>query len=165
MPDDLKEKAFIIDIDGTAIDVSARAAEALKEAGTTNREFWEIMFDPEMLKLDTPIPGVKECLQELAKKGKIFYVSGRRTTVQQVTEDQIKDFGYPKGTVILRKKGVKTKDFKIETINRLKTSYNVVCGIGDTPDDMEVYTETDIAEKVLVISNAPWGDCPCRKGD
>jgi predicted secreted acid phosphatase len=159
------EKAFIIDIDGTAIDVSARAAEALKEAGTTNREFWDIMFDPEMLKLDTPIPGVKECLQELAKKGKIFYVSGRRTTVQKVTEDQIKDFGYPEGIVILRKKGVKTKNFKIETIKRLKTSYNVVCGVGDSPEDIEAYTETDIPEKVLVISNIPWVDCPCRKGD
>jgi predicted secreted acid phosphatase len=159
------EKAFIIDIDGTVIDVSARAAEALKEAGTTNREFWEIMFDPEMIKLDTPIPGVKECLQELAKKGKIFYVSGRRSTVQEVTEDQIKEFGYPEGSVILRKKGVKTRDFKKETIERLKKSYDVVCGVGDSPEDIEVYTETDIPEKVLVSSNLPWGDCPCRKGD
>lgn len=159
------EKAFIIDIDGTVIDTSARAAEALRQAGTTNKEFWDIMFEPELMKLDTPIPGVKECLQELAKKGKIFYVSGRRTSIQKETEDQIKDFGYPEGKVILRKKGVKNKIFKIEAIKQLKTKYDVVCGVGDTPDDMEAYTETDIAEKVFVISNLPWGDCPCQKGD
>lgn len=159
------ERAFIIDIDGTIIDTSARAAIALQEAGATNREFWDIMFDPELVKLDTPILGVKECLQELAKQGKIIYLSGRRNNIQEATTKQLKEFGYPEGQVILRKKGVKTKIFKVETIKNLKTKYNVVCGVGDSPEDIEAYTETDIPDKVFVISNAPWDDCPCRKVD
>jgi predicted secreted acid phosphatase len=157
------EKAFIIDIDGTVIDTSARAAEALRQAGTTNREFWDIMFDPFLAHLDTPIPGVKECLQELAKEGHIIYLSGRRTNLQEATVKQLKDFGYPEGDVILRKKGIKNKVFKAETIKQLQTRYDVVCGVGDNPDDIEAYTETNIPLKVLVESNTPWRDCPCRR--
>jgi len=157
----MKRNAIIVDVDGTIADTSMRSALALYRQIIKGEHFWDALFDPEKISMDTPIPGSKECLKELAKRGRLIYLTGRRSTTRKETEAWLKEHEYPEGLLIMREKGMKTEEFKPIEIEKLKEHYNIVCGVGDSQSDIEAYEETGIPEKVLVGTNKEWDNCPC----
>jgi len=156
-------KAIIVDIDGTIANTSERLKIAEDRVANEKVNFFDAFLDSKLLHLDTPVPGSKECIRDLAKDATIIYLSGRRVDGTAETEKWLALHGYPKGKVILRRKGIATKPFKIEAIRSLKSQgYDVVCGIGNKEDDIEAYKEASVPG-VLVETEAAWLECPCKE--
>jgi phosphoglycolate phosphatase-like HAD superfamily hydrolase len=110
----------------------------------------------------TPIPGARECLEELAKDATIFYVSGRQEFDRDMTERQLKEGNFPRGTLYLRHLPT-ILDSKVDVIKKIqRKGYEVVCGIGDSATDIEAYEKTGI-KAIEVSSNSPWRECPCKE--
>jgi len=157
-----KPKVIVVDIDGTIMNVSKRWNMAKQVAKPPSRKFWDVFMNPNLLKYDEPIAKTADALQTIKKMGfDIVYLSGRRSTLREQTEKQLKQHGFPRGTIILRKKGKATEPFKIGVITRLKQTNNVGVYIGDEADDVYVGKEAKV-HTVRVKQNQPW-DVIARK--
>lgn len=152
-------KTIIIDIDGTIADVEARLSKAIEVTGKKGgNKFWDAFLGPEFMELDTPIPGARDQVKRWFDKGyKLVYLSGRRDTSRNATERWLNVYGFPPGEVILRPKGVRTKGYKIEKIAQIKRRGDyIICALGDSDDDIEIYNQFKIPRVEKVERNQPW---------
>lgn len=74
----MKQKAVIIDLDGTLVDNHARVDNIVKEHGLPAR--WDSVFK-DTDKLDMPAPWCMEIVKSMSKSGyKIIFLTGRSAT-------------------------------------------------------------------------------------
>ena len=150
------ERAVIVDLDGTIFDSRVRWKKASEKATPPSPAFWEYFMSDDFIKYDTPIKNSAKVLNYIKECGfKIIYLSGRRDEVKLDTEIAIEKYGFPEGEIILRKKGLKTEDFKIRELRRLKSEYNVAMMIGDSDSDKYVAMQTQ-THFVRVLQNDVW---------
>ena len=150
------QKVVIVDIDGTLFDTRIRWRKANEIAKPPSPAFWEAFMSDDFIKHDTPLRSSAKVLNFLVKSGyKIIYLSGRRDEVLLDTEIALEQGGFPEGEIFLRRKGLKTEDFKIREMRRLNMEYNVVMSIGDSDSDEYVAHEVAIPF-VWVLQNSEW---------
>ena len=152
---------MVVDVDGTVVNNSKRLAYALSKAPMGSGDFWRIFLSGKLFHMDEPLPRARECLVEKAKEARIVYLSGRRTGTEGDTRHWLERHGYPEGEVIHRRSG-KTLDFKTGKVKELKQRYDVVCAIGDSPEDIAAYQAAGVENVALVITNIDWVSCPCE---
>jgi acid phosphatase class B len=157
------DKAIIVDIDGTVVDTSERLAYVLSKAPLGSHDFYRIFLSGQLFHMDKPLPKARECLLEMAKTNHIIYLSGRRAGTEEDTRKQLESGGFPKGDIHLRRSG-KTLDFKTEKVRELAKSFDIVCAIGDTSEDIVAYQAAGVKDTRLVLTNMDWLDCPCEGG-
>jgi predicted secreted acid phosphatase len=157
------EKAVVVDVDGTVMDNSKRLAYVLSKAPMGSPDFWRIFLSGSLFHMDEPLPKARECLLEMAKTNHIIYLSGRRVGTEEDTRKQLESGGLPKGDIHLRRSG-KTLDFKTEKMRELAKKFDIVCAIGDRPDDIVAYQAAGVKDTRLVLTNMDWLDCPCEGG-
>jgi phosphoglycolate phosphatase-like HAD superfamily hydrolase len=155
------DKAIIVDIDGTVVDTSERLAYVLSKAPLGSHDFYRIFLSGQLFHMDKPLPRARECLLEMAKTNHIIYLSGRRAGTEEETRKQLESGGFPKGDIHLRRSG-KTLDFKTEKVRELAKKFDIVCAIGDTPEDIVAYQAAGVKDTRLVLTNMDWIDCPCE---
>lgn len=150
------DKVIIVDIDGTLFDTRIRWKKATEIAKPPSPAFWEAFMSDDFIRHDTPLRSSAKVLEFLVKSGyKIIYLSGRRDEVLIDTEIALERGGFPDGEIILRRKGLRTEDFKIREMRRLNMEYNVVMSIGDSDSDKYVAHEVAIPF-VWVLQNSEW---------
>lgn len=135
----------VIDIDGTLFNVNERFNHAKKVAKHPSPQFWDAFMNPKLVKLDKPIARTADRLKELKKAGHtIIYLSGRRENLMNETNNLLKKYGFPKGKVILRKKGKDTTDMKVDVINSLKLKGDIKVYVGDELRDKKISELTNV---------------------
>ena len=153
-----KKRALVVDIDRTIADTGERGDMATAKAGYGSAKWWELFFDPELAKIDTPIGDSAAVLTELATKYHlvIVYLSGRRDNMLAATKAWLCRHGYPHGVVILRPLDMKTLDFKREQARRLTDKYNVVAVIDDEPANLGVFYRAGVDFGVRAVGEKTW---------
>ena len=73
-----------------------------------------------------------------------MYLSGRRDTSLQQTQQWLTQNNFPLGMVILRPKGVRTLKFKTDQLKKLKDRYTIQAHIGDSEDDSYASDATNV---------------------
>ena len=155
------ERAIIVDVDGTVVNNSKRLAYAQSRAPMGSSDFWRIFLSGKLFHMDEPLPMARDCLLEKAKLVRIVYLSGRRTGTEEDTRHWLEKHGYPAGEVICRRGGA-TLPFKTEKVKELRQRYDVVCAIGDSPEDAEAYRLAGVDNIAMVDTNRDWTECPCE---
>ncbi|MBN2054130.1 hypothetical protein JW905_04370 [bacterium] len=149
-----KTPACIIDIDGTVADETRRRETATDAKGSLD---WQQYFLPDRIAWDQPIPGAKQVLDEFVHRGiSIIYLSSREDTLQQATENWLKEHGFPSGQVLLRPRYGKTLEFKVERVSALRSRFDILFGIGDRESDKSAYEMAGVRALLL--------DSPTREG-
>jgi len=95
------KEVVVSDIDDTIIDSRDRELNACRNSKNT-AEWWAQYNNPANFKLDHPINSMWELLQKYAEEGKqIIYLSYRPEGLRGVTQQQLIDFEFPPGELIL----------------------------------------------------------------
>jgi len=161
------KKAIIVDIDGTICDSRARMSESIREilgkyippekvqytveANVSNvtkeekRRIWKVFLSSRYISYDKPIPYSQELMKYFSSRGySIFYLSSRPISMFDETMQWLKEYGYPEGTLILRRGFEKDITFKEKEVHQITIYYQVDYGLGDTPNDIIVYNKFEI---------------------
>lgn len=156
-----KQLVFLSDIDGSILDTSARSK--LAKAALN---FDKVFHNADNLHLDVPVHGAKACLQRIAKKYDIVYLTGRRNTLKEATREQLAQHGFPPGEIITRSghnrlsRDVHSGNFKLEAAEMLaRKGVRAVCGAGDNAGDIEAVE----ALGGYGVALDPKQEYPCRR--
>lgn len=132
-------EVVVSDIDDTIIDSRDRELNACRNSKTT-LEWWAIYNNPANFELDYPINSMWELLRQYHKEGKeIIYLSYRPEGLRKVTQQQLTDFEFPPGELILcptddylHKSPV---DYKLEELGILKRrGMKIIRVLEDNPE-------------------------------
>ena len=150
------KKAIICDVDGTIANTDRRAQQAMSVSTFKSAAWWDAFFQSEWVKLDRPIGFSQVVLNAYVDAGySIIYLSGRRNTLKKATSQWLLRWGYPKGHLILRPKGIKTKKFKkgIVKIVRQK-GFDVESAFDNDNGMVKMFKEQKIPEVVQIKTNS-----------
>lgn len=89
----------VIDIDTTIADCDHRAVHLVKDStGRIPQPCWDNFLDPDLMKLDTPVPHAREVIDAMRKRWyQIVFLTGRNERFQDVTEQWLRThMGYCK---------------------------------------------------------------------
>lgn len=148
--------AIIVDLDGTVADTKERAKVASTKENYPSRKWWDVFFDPLLVRLDTPMGDSAKVLQEMSNKYTVIYLTGRRVNMKSATLEWLYKNGYPVGELILRPIGVKSVDFKSMALNELKGRYQLVYAFDDDDDNLRMFKEFGIPNIVKVTGPETW---------
>ena len=118
-------------------------------------KFWSLFLSNNYLEADAPIEGSSEALTRIVLDNiPILYLTGRHhsksMSMRQGTLDWLKENNFPLPTedgVFLKMKpafGMDDKSFKINFLKKETTSLKSGIGIGDLPDDVDVYARSGL---------------------
>ena len=152
-----RKRLVIVDIDGTILDTSERWNQALEVALPPSAKFWDAYMDSSKVKLDKPIPNTAVFLNMLKqdRNVEIVYLSGRRTSLMKETKRLMEKEGFPQGKIILRKKGLHTKEFKFDEMKELQKDNDVLAYVTDEFSEFPVAESLDI-KAIKVGRNKKW---------
>ncbi len=133
-----REKACIVDVDGTLIDSERR----FRLAQRGNMIDWELALDPKIImKFDRPMPRrVIDQIVSLCREAEcqIVVVTGRPERLREVTIMQLERIGLREGEYILvmRENGDYRReiDYKISRLMQLSRMYDIAVVIDDNLD-------------------------------
>lgn len=92
---------YLIDLDGTCADNSHRRGIV-----ETDMPDWDAFLAPDLVAKDLPIESARDAIRRIeAHYGRIFYLTGRRDTLRDVTQDWIADHGFSCPEAILMREG------------------------------------------------------------
>jgi predicted secreted acid phosphatase len=132
-----KPKAVIWDLDGTLSDDRARAHYVEVEQG--RKRDWHSYFDA--MDEDQPIAASIEILHALRHYGvRIIYLTGRPEYTRPKTEAWLKANGLEQyDLLVMRPEGERRHagEFKVDEIERLCSTYEIVCAFEDRIDVAE----------------------------
>lgn len=126
-----------VDIDGTIANISARMALA----GSTHKEgstkYWDMALCGSLYHLDEPLLAARDALLDYVSSADvgIAYLSGRRSGTEHQTRAWLLEHGFPSGNVVHRRKGVRSKLFKCESLRAMRKKVWVECHVGDRLED------------------------------
>jgi hypothetical protein len=120
-------KAILVFIDGTICDRSSQLHLA------DSPEF----YGRAAILKGVPVPGSVRCLQELAQKYEIVYISARPASALGYTCEWLEDRGFPGGQVYL----AETQEERLAIVKGLRGKFDFAAGIGDRWDDNELHLE------------------------
>mgnify|MGYP005836087233 CR=1 FL=1 len=115
------------------------------------KSFFESFLSTKLMFLDSPYPLAASTLDMLRENGiRIVYLSGRFSSPVdkgKVTREFMKRFGLLKEgdeTIFKPSSLVYDSDFKRESINRLKHTYDILWAIDDTPHNLKIFKQSGI---------------------
>lgn len=152
----MKRKAVIIDLDGTIANTERRAQQAMSVATFKTSAWWDAFFQSEWVKLDRPVGFSQPVVNAYADAHyTIVYLSGRRSNLTKATREWLSRWGYPDGMVILRPRGMPTKEFKRDIVRKLKArGYRIEAAFDDERRNIDTFTEEGIPEVVQIRTNS-----------
>jgi hypothetical protein len=149
----MSTRLAIIDLDGVVADATARFAKAeeakqayldeMRELEITDERgavdaYWQAVFDPEHVHLDTVIEGAIDALAQLSLEGyDVVILTSRPESMREATRRWLFDQGYPVESAIIMKapafQYTKTITWKAGMVQTLAALYdaNVVCFVDD----------------------------------
>ena len=111
------KNTVIFDLDGTLANIDARRLKAGSPSGKTptpSKMDWDVFFDPDNIKLDTPNDPVIKMAQLFKKDGfKIVIFSGRNDRGFFATRDWLKIYNVPFDLLVLRPDKFKSDSWPI----------------------------------------------------
>ncbi len=144
------EPIAIFSLDGTIIDDSERRKLALRFVGLSETvdpgeirgglkaSYLKAYFDPVNYSLDRPNPIAVEEVWRHRKKGVyIVIVSERPLEHRAAVEKELRSMGIPFDALVLRYEGEPVRKWKLTTIKRLKTNYEITVYIDSDPKFLE----------------------------
>ena len=148
-------KAIIVDEDGTIANIDRRFQQAFEVSADKSAAFWDAFFQGEWVKLDRPVGFSQVVLNAYKNAGYVvIYLSGRRNNIKKATSDWNRRWGYPKGLVILRPKGIRTKKFKRAAVRALKRKYDIEAAFDNERGMVRMFREEGIPEVVCIRTNS-----------
>ncbi len=78
-------EAYAFDIDGVIVDVSERLRHALTLSEGDRREFWELFFSEELMRLDKPREIGVRLVRDRAARGEVVVITGRPARLKELT--------------------------------------------------------------------------------
>lgn len=113
-------KLAVVDLDGVVANNAERFARATKPDSTIN---WKIAFTPELVALDTLIPGADKAVKNLEKHGYIpIFLTSRPESMREATQtwlDQHDLDGYELAMKPANMQFVKTFKWKADEVARM----------------------------------------------
>jgi uncharacterized HAD superfamily protein len=119
----IKEKAILVDIDGTLADESKRHGYAKMGNGKID---WEKYFDDKMLLQDKVNIPLKKRILKYKKEGyKVIILTGRPIKYEKQTKKWLTKNKIPYDKLVMREVGhyTKTTEYKSKEISKLKKDY------------------------------------------
>ena len=111
------KNTVIFDLDGTLANIDARRLKAGSPSGKTptpSKMDWDVFFDPDNIKLDTPNDPVIKMAQLFKKDGfKIVIFSGRNDRSFDTTKQWLKKFDVPFDLLVMRPDKFKSDSWPI----------------------------------------------------
>ena len=140
-----KPKAVVWDLDGTLSDDRARAHYVEVEQG--QKRDWESYFDA--IETDPPIAASIELLHALRRSGtRIIYLTGRPEYTRLRTQRWLKANGLDEFDLLLMRPHGERRhagEFKVEVIQELRETYEIVCAFEDRIDVAEHLRQSGLA--------------------
>ncbi len=151
----MNKKTVIFDLDGTLANIDARRLKAGSPSGKTptpSKMDWDVFFDPDNIKLDTPNDPVIKMAQLFKKDGfKIVIFSGRNDRSFDTTKQWLKKFDVPFDLLVMRPDKFKSDSWPIADGNPATSDMRFM------PDDIlkkkMLDTFVDINDVFLVVDD------------
>ena len=151
----MNKKTVIFDLDGTLANIDARRLKAGSPSGKTptpSKMDWDVFFDPDNIKLDTPNNPVIKMAQLFKKDGfKIVIFSGRNDRSFDTTKQWLKKFDVPFDLLVMRPDKFKSDSWPIADGNPATSDMRFM------PDDIlkkkMLDTFVDINDVFLVVDD------------
>lgn len=134
--------AILVFIDGTICDTRPRH----HLIGTPD------FYQREAILSDRRAPGSTQCLQELAGRFEIHYISARPAFTHPFTEEWLQRERFPKGSVSL----AETQEERLLIVKALAEKVDFFAGIGDRWDDNEIHSEIGCLSIILQEYEGKW---------
>ena len=149
------KNTVIFDLDGTLANIDARRLKAGSPSGKTptpSKMDWDVFFDPDNIKLDTPNNPVIKMAQLFKKDGfKIVIFSGRNDRSFDTTKQWLKKFDVPFDLLVMRPDKFKSDSWPIADGNPATSDMRFM------PDDIlkkkMLDTFVDINDVFLVVDD------------
>jgi len=149
------KNTVIFDLDGTLANIDARRLKAGSPSGKTptpSKMDWDVFFDPDNIKLDTPNDPVIKMAQLFKKDGfKIVIFSGRNDRSFDTTKQWLKKFDVPFDLLVMRPDKFKSDSWPIADGNPATSDMRFM------PDDIlkkkMLDTFVDINDVFLVVDD------------
>ena len=149
------KNTVIFDLDGTLANIDARRLKAGSPSGKTptpSKMDWDVFFDPDNIKLDTPNDPVIKMAQLFKKDGfKIVIFSGRNDRGFYATRDWLKIHNVPFDLLVMRPDKFKSDSWPIADGNPATSDMRFM------PDDIlkkkMLDTFVDINDVFLVVDD------------
>lgn len=114
-------------------------------------QFWHEFFSGDYLSYDMPVRSAATVLSHLARQYDIAYVTGRHDdpehndSMRQATINSLRKYGFPMNRRRIElyfkdKRATPDSVFKENVIKSLVAGRREVWGIGDTPEDLKLYS-------------------------
>lgn len=144
------DKWVIFDLDGTLADIEARRKLATKPNGKLD---WDILFDPDNIKLDQPNHPVIKMAQILAESGHMIAIfSGRSKGTQFTTKSWLNRHNVPYHVIKMRPT---SSDWMFMPDDKLKQRWlddlfpgdkkkNIVCVFDDRNKVVDMWRKNDL---------------------
>jgi ribonucleotide monophosphatase NagD (HAD superfamily) len=143
----VKDTLFIIDLDGVVFNSEERFKRATKDGKID----WSIAFNPQLLHLDTLIPGAYDAIGQLESKGDIIYLTSRPESLYVETRLKLKEFGLLRAEVICKPESaqyVKTLKWKAEEVRKIildERDYDIITVIDDEPKNLQAVKDLGLS--------------------
>ena len=146
----IDQKWVIFDLDGTLADIEARRKLATKPNGKLD---WDILFDPDNIKLDQPNHPVIKMAQILADSGNMIAIfSGRSKGTQLTTKSWLNRHNVPYHVIKMRPT---SSDWMFMPDDKLKQRWlddlfpgdkkkNIVCVFDDRNKVVDMWRKYDL---------------------
>tara|TARA_X000001382_G_C3139171_1_gene168979 strand:+ start:455 stop:976 length:522 start_codon:yes stop_codon:yes gene_type:complete len=149
------KNTVIFDLDGTLANIDARRLKAGSPSGKTptpSKMDWDVFFNPDNIKLDTPNNPVIKMAQLFKKDGfKIVIFSGRNDRSFDTTKQWLKKFDVPFDLLVMRPDKFKSDSWPIADGNPATSDMRFM------PDDIlkkkMLDTFVDINDVFLVVDD------------
>ena len=151
----MNKKTVIFDLDGTLANIDARRLKAGSPSGKTptpSKMDWDVFFDPDNIKLDTPNDPVIKMAQLFKKDGfKIVIFSGRNDRSFDTTKQWLNQNDVPFDLLVMRPDKFKSDSWPIADGNPATSDMRFM------PDDIlkkkMLDTFVDINDVFLVVDD------------
>lgn len=146
-----KEKAILVDIDGTISDDTIRYNLSLKENGKVD---WNSYFDNDLILNDKVNNDLKNRIIKYSKEYKIIFLTGRPEFLRDATIKWLDMNNIPFNDLVMRNKSKRyldITDYKTKEIKKLKKYYNFMIAFDDLEEAIQAIKNNNIEfEKIFL---------------
>lgn len=140
-----KDKAILVDVDGTIANDSHRFEFAKKPNGKIN---WDVYFRKDLVEKDKLNDELKDRLIKFKEDGhEIVFLTGRPEFLRKTTTDWLVNHDVPFDKLVMRSEDERyldVTDYKYKEISKLKKDYNIIIAFDDLDEAIEAIEKNNI---------------------